>query len=151
MSKAAIVRNSALLLTALCLCLPAGAEIYQWRDASGKLHFSDKKPEKQAAEEISAQLDPLNNDDSTAEREKLGRLFKPETAGEKDMRQRDAQQQAQLEQQYEQRCDRARTYLDALRGRVTFVRDDGTTYTITEAERRQKEGEVQAQIRQYCP
>jgi len=28
--------------------LPASADIYQWKDASGKLHFSDKKPAKGA-------------------------------------------------------------------------------------------------------
>lgn len=150
-SKPALLRWGGLWLAIGCLAVPASAEIYQWRDASGKLHFSDKKPKQQAAEEISAQLGELNMDDSSGERKRLERLFKPETAAEKALHQREAQQQAQREQQHQQRCDKARNYLEALRGRVTFVRDDGSTYTITEAERRQEEAAVQAQIREYCP
>lgn len=151
MFNTSIIRMGGVLLTAWCLAVPAAAEIYQWRDASGKLHFSDKKPKKQSAEEISSRLGDVNTDDSTGEREKLERLFKPETAEEKALRQSQAQQQAQRDQRHQQQCDKARSYLDALQGRVTFVRDDGSTYTITEAERKQKEAQMQAQIQEYCP
>lgn len=143
--------NLVLLCVVLgCLAMPAAAEIYQWRDASGKLHFSDKKPKQQEAEAVSYTLGKINTDDSTQEREKLERLFKPETAAEKAQRQQDMQQQAQREQQHQQRCHKARNYLKGLQGRVSFVREDGSVYTVSEAERQQQEAELQAQIRQYC-
>lgn len=44
-------------LAVFCLLLAAGtsqagADIYQWKDASGKTHFSDRKPENRAAEQV---------------------------------------------------------------------------------------------------
>ena len=135
----------------LSLALGVDAEIYQWRDASGKLHFSDKKPPRQAAEEIATDLQPVNVDDSGAERARLERLFKPETAAERAVQQRQAQLQKQQQSYAQQRCEQARTYLAALQGRVSFVRDDGSSYTISEAERRQQAAAMEAQIREYCP
>ncbi|MBU3068489.1 DUF4124 domain-containing protein [Aestuariicella sp. G3-2] len=129
----------------------ASAEIYQWRDASGKLHFSDKKPKQQAAKDISDTLGDINVDQSAVEREKLERLFKPETPEEKALRQQEAGRQAYREEKRKEQCEQARNYLDALKGPVYFVREDGSSYDISEAERRQRVVALQAQIRQYCP
>ncbi len=49
---------------ALCACLPlalpAGAEIYKWRDAEGNLHFSDEEPA-DGAERIQVKPLPVMN------------------------------------------------------------------------------------------
>lgn len=145
------IKPSILLVSlALVPALATAAEIYQWRDANGKLHFSDKKPNTRPAQEISASLDELNMDESTDEREKLGRLFKPEMAAERALREREARQGAQREEQHQERCDQARKHLKALQRPVYFVRDDGSSYTISEVERRQKEADLAAEIREYC-
>lgn len=49
----AAMRASLILLTAACLALalPVNAQqMYQWKDSSGKLHFSDKPPDDAKAE-----------------------------------------------------------------------------------------------------
>jgi len=130
---------------------PVSAEIYQWRDANGKLHFSDKKPKQQAAKDISHTVGDINVDESALEREKLERLFKPETPEEKALRQKEAGRQAYREEKQQKQCDQARKYLDALQGPVYFVREDGSSYDISESERRQREQALKAKIRQYCP
>lgn len=41
----------------LYLCpLPAGADIYQWTDASGSIHFSDKKPADRPVEQMNPRV-----------------------------------------------------------------------------------------------
>lgn len=142
--------QSAILLAGL-LVLPATAEVYQWRDADGKVHFSDKKPQTRPAQVISASLQPLNLDESSTERQKLERLFKPETAAEKALREREAGEQAQRTRLRDERCTEARNYLQALQGPVFFVADDGSSYTISEAERQQQAAELAAQMREHCP
>lgn len=37
-------RTAVWALLALSFCLPAWAQVYQWRDAEGKLHFTDTPP-----------------------------------------------------------------------------------------------------------
>src|SRR5690554_3240034 len=36
---------SVLLLALASLCAPASAQVYQWRDEQGRLHFSDRHPD----------------------------------------------------------------------------------------------------------
>jgi len=41
----------------LAVCpLLANADIYQWKDASGKVHFSDKKPENRPAQQLNPKI-----------------------------------------------------------------------------------------------
>ncbi len=143
---------SLLLVPVILSGLPpaSAATIYQWRDENGKLHFSDKKPKHQPAQDISGTVGNVNVDDSGAERAKLQRLFKPATAEEKALQRRQQQQAAQQARQRRTQCDKARRYLAVLRGPVYFSREDGSTYDISEDERRQRVAEVEAQIRANC-
>lgn len=43
----------------LACSLLASAEIYQWKDASGKVHFSDKKPENLSARELQPRVNSI--------------------------------------------------------------------------------------------
>jgi len=126
------------------------AGIYQWRDENGKLHFSDKKPEKQKAKESSADIKSVNVDNSGEQRRKLGEVFQGETPQERAYRERQQAQQSQQKQQFQQRCNEAREYLTALQGRMYYVRDDGSTYDISEKEREKRASKLQAEIRRYC-
>lgn len=57
-------------LIAIPIILPSvsAAEIYRWRDANGKLHFSDKAPEQAKAENVS--LPDINRADAVKIRRK---------------------------------------------------------------------------------
>lgn len=50
-------RTAWLILWLCLLALPAGAEVYQWRDADGRLHFGDAPPEADSATNLSADYD----------------------------------------------------------------------------------------------
>jgi len=50
MSK--LTTATALWMLAWALISPAQAQIYTWKDASGRVHFSDKAPANQQAERI---------------------------------------------------------------------------------------------------
>nr|WP_237457506.1 DUF4124 domain-containing protein [Pseudomaricurvus sp. HS19] len=126
------------------------AEIYQWRDAQGKLHFSDKKPERESAEEISGQLAPLNLDESAAEQSRLGQVFRGETPEERQWRQRQESEARAAEQEQAQRCDEMRRYLQAISGPVYFEREDGSTYDVSVQEQQRRMRAAAAQIADEC-
>lgn len=133
------------------LVASAQAQVYQWRDADGKVHFSDKKPKAEGAKDISHTVDKTNVDESTAERSKLERLFKQETPEEKAF----SQQQAQVKQRESERqqaaCEGARNNLKVLRGPVYFTNDDGSTYDVSQEEHKRRVATLEAEIRKYCP
>lgn len=128
----------------------ANAEVYQWRDENGKLHFSDKKPAQQQAEDISHTVEKVNVDESSAERAKLKQLFKPETAEEKAMKQQKAAQEARRKAQRKKQCAQARRDLEVLRGPVYFVREDGSTYDVSKQEQARRVAKLEGEIRKHC-
>lgn len=130
--------------------LPALAEIYQWRDAEGRLHFSDRQPKGAKAEDVSHKVEDVNVDESSGERKKLGGVFRQETAAEKQLQQQQLQQQQQERRQQQQQCANARQQLRVLQGPVYFTRTDGSTYTVSERERARRAAELEARIREYC-
>lgn len=132
------------------LAMPVSGEVYQWRDADGKVHFSDRKPVAAEAQDISEAVKQNNVDDSSGERKKLQQLFAPETAVERQAREQKQQQTAQQQQERQKRCDTARKQLSILRGPVYFTRDDGSEYEISEAERERLAQDYAAQIKKYC-
>lgn len=50
------MKSFVFLTAALFLSSPCAAEIYKWVDAEGRVHFSDRKPENQAATEIEVEI-----------------------------------------------------------------------------------------------
>ncbi len=50
------VLKLSLLLTGLSLCSLLQAEIYQWRDANGNLHFGDRPPEEQQVDVVTPRV-----------------------------------------------------------------------------------------------
>lgn len=140
----------AVILLAVLASMPVKAEIYQWRDADGRLHFGDKKPTHLEAEEVSGSVGKVNSDSSGVERKKLERLFKAETVAERAHRQRVEQARQQDQMKRQQQCDKAREHLAVLQGPVYFVREDGSTYSISETERELRASEMTASIENYC-
>lgn len=43
-------------LLLLCISLPASAEIFTWKDASGKVHFGDKPPNNTRPEQVQVEI-----------------------------------------------------------------------------------------------
>lgn len=141
------------LLAAMAIALTSTAvvaEVYQWRDENGKVHFSDKKPKQQQAENISESVEAVNIDESRAERDKVGRLFQPETAEEKALKQRKAIEKQNQRAKTEHECDKARKGLEILKGPVYFTREDGSTYDVSKEEQARRVAKLERDIRKNC-
>ncbi len=141
------------ILCTLWLTLPlvAFGEIYQWKDADGKIHYSDKPPEDEtASQNISSQLRPLNSDSSTSETDKLKQVFAGETPEEKNYRLRQQAEQQQQKSSRQQACQQAKNQLSVLRGRVAFIDKDGKELIVTEEERQQRADKLAREIDKYC-
>lgn len=140
----------AITILALWMVVPVEAEIYQWRDASGRVHFGDKKPAAADTEVVSRQVTEVNTDESAAERKKLERLFKAESAAERAHRQRQEVEQRRNQAERERQCEQARRQLELLQGPVYFTREDGSSFSISESERERRAFEMAGQLAIHC-
>ncbi|RZU38419.1 uncharacterized protein DUF4124 [Fluviicoccus keumensis] len=117
-------------LTLLCLALPCHAEIFQWTDADGKVHFTDKPPANQKSRTVdirtpggtapspsAAPASTSGNDDALARQRRMLKTLDEEKAVKaeaerKATAQRNAQQQncATLRDQQRQYNEGGRFY-----------------------------------------
>jgi hypothetical protein len=152
------------LLLMLCALapLPARAELYRWTDASGQVHFSDKKPgggnnvrTLQAPEPT-----PLSggshegaaaagtSDDNITERQKrMADLLRQEDA-EREAAARDASAR-KAQQQHD--CNRLRDYQRSLEGRPVYQLDDkGQRHFIDDKSRDEYTQRLNQYLSEHC-
>ena len=124
-----------ILMTALCLALPASAQIYQWKDQNGKTVISDKPPADQTQAQRVNTYGPSENK-------------KQPTLAEREMefrkRQKDAQEKAEKTEKADaaaaeknHHCQTARSQLRMLEsGQRVAMRDEkGERYIIDDTQR----------------
>jgi len=151
-----VVRLNKLVFSTILLlvCLIANltqADIYQWTDENGKVHFSDKPPRDQHAENITDTTDHINTDTSARERKKVGELFAPPTAEEKRYQQQQAQNLAKEKQAKQQYCERLNKELRFFKNeRFYWVDDKGNSSDASEDERRDIIGKLEKAIKENC-
>lgn len=99
--------NKALVLSALvCLPLQLCAEVYQWTDAEGRVHFGDRPPQEAKARELRIQQpQKLNSDaeDHAARMEQLDNFFQRRQEEREKQAQAVAEQKARAAER-EQAC-----------------------------------------------
>lgn len=123
------------------------AEIYRWVDDNGRVHFSDRAPD-QKAESVAQTLTPVNITEPEPVQE-YGEL-KPKSRAEEQLEQQALEQQRQHAEAELHECELARRNLKILSGPVTFVREDGSEFDITEDERAQREADLRHAISRLC-
>lgn len=128
----------------------AVAEIYQWVDDKGRVHYSDRKPKGVQADDVSEALAPVNSDSSAAARAPLNKTFAPPTQEEVERKKREQQKLAESRVEQQKVCTQMRNNLKTLKGRVYFVREDGSEYTVSEKERAKMVSDLEANIRRRC-
>lgn len=111
------------LLTLLVLPLAAEAQVYKWRDATGKIHYSDKPPAGTPAQ--SRKLGPANSasDDVPAARQSAAdqRLDAAKRASEAKEKAAGAERERAQEALRAQACERSRVNLEGLEsGQIRF-------------------------------
>ncbi|GHU03492.1 hypothetical protein FACS1894158_02040 [Betaproteobacteria bacterium] len=148
------LRTLPVLVAALCLALPLSAQIYQWKDASGKTTMSDKPPPGQVpAPKIPVQQQPsptqtASGQPSWAERDLEFRKRQKEAAENAEK----AEKAAAAAAQKEESCQRARRQLQALEtGELITVRDDkGERRSMDDAQREQEKVKMRSFLEAQC-
>ena len=142
----------AFAVVALLAATAVSAQVYEWKDAQGKTHYSDKPPvgtaqvQKIAAPESSA---PSNSaQKTTADRELEFRK-----------RQKDAQESAEKAKKdqaastdQKESCDKARRALEVLESgeRIALRDGQGERYYLDDAQRQQETAKARQLIQANC-
>lgn len=135
--------NKPLILMLLLLPFSASAEVYQWRDSAGKIHFSDTKPSKGVVKNISQQLNRINIDNSHALRQGVSDVFIPMGSVEKQWLK---EQNRQLVAQAEEACIEEQRVLSLLQGPVRISDEQGEQLKVTESQRQAREQSQQSKL-----
>ena len=142
----------ALLLTLLA-ALPASAQIYEWRDADGKVNYSDRPPPGVEGKLIrrgsqSAPLTSSQPSKSLAEQELEFRERRAEAVEKKEKKTQEKQEAAQRAE----RCDQARKHLRILKSadQVLMKAEGGPTKQLRPSDRKAETEKAQKIIAEEC-
>lgn len=142
----------ALAVIALLVATAAGAQVYEWKDAQGKTHYSDKPPvgtsavKKSAAPESSAPSSSAQK--TTADRELEFRKRQKEAQENADKTNKEQASRANLKES----CDNAHRMLALLgSGERIALRDgQGERYYMDDAQRQQETDKARQFIQANC-
>ena len=139
-----------ILVCATTMALHVHADAYRWVDDKGNVHFGDRPPDKSAAEDISAQIDQQNVDESSATTNKLlEQQDRRDAAIKTEQNQLNARGGNQQEQR-RKACKEARRQLKILKGRVVFFDNDGREIEVTEKERDAQAASLEQLVAARC-
>lgn len=144
---------SCLLLTA---ALPASAELYQWKDAQGRTHFSDRKPDGNGTVTTLPQAKPVSTPKtdapSQAERQERLRALSQAREAEREEQEAEARRREETEQKKQEACREMKDYLASLEGRRVYVLDEkGQRVFVDDATRDAGVAAMERQYREHCP
>jgi Domain of unknown function (DUF4124) len=115
--------RSIALLAALLLPLAATAEVYSWKDANGKIHYSDHPPADKGQATRTLAPEPITTDDTEKARTSAAerRLETNKSAKEAKEKSEKAEKQRADDAQRQQDCERARLAVQGLEsGQIRF-------------------------------
>ncbi len=146
------MRHFALLAAALFLAPSVGAQIYQWKDESGKTVISDKPPaghvRQQKTIESGTQAQNGEKQKSLADREMEFRKRQKESQESGDKAKKEESSTAEKREN----CDKARRQLQALESgeRIALRDDKGERYYMEDAQREQETAKARNFIDSSC-
>lgn len=126
----------------------ATSEVYRWTDSEGKVHYSDRKLNRDA-EDVTDKVRVQNIDTSQEEQRKLQQIFRKENEADREHYRRQEQAKKPSADQ-RRRCNELRNYLRNIDGRVQFVDNDGKPMKVTERERQQMAQDTRELWNQHC-
>lgn len=138
----------------LIIASPVLAQIYKYRDAQGRLVYSDQPPASGIAERIQIKTPPPDTKVDAANRpaEQMATWQQAETERTERTRQ-EAAVQNEKNAERERRCAAARRQMAifGVNGRISYFDADNKRAYYSAAEIDQKRAEAKAQLSQYCP
>lgn len=143
------------VLLCVIVCLSTGialAQVYTWRDASGKVHYSDTPPPGADAKQMRGGV-PVGGDNS-AQRRALSEQekdFRKRRAEAEEKKSKTDKEMAEAEVRKKD-CERAKAQLQALESgqRMTRFNEKGETVFIDDAERGQETERTRKLVEQLC-
>ena len=144
-----------LTIAALLAATATYAEVYQWKDANGKTHYSDQPPAGTVVTQTqkTESAAPASTPSAAA----------PKTTADKDlefrMRQKESQDKAEKAKKEQDaanslkdNCDSARKYLQTLESgeRISQLNDKGEREYMTDARRQEETSKARQTIQANC-
>jgi len=149
LSAQALLMPLLLALTVAALTTHAHAQIYRWVDEDGKVHYGDRPPrDNKKVEDVSDKVKSVNVDTSTAEQQKLNRIFAKETMEEKH-----AETIREVEEADQRRrlCQQANERLTVVRDHAFYYVDEqGNERDLSKEERNQELARLTDMVNQNC-
>lgn len=146
-----------LAITLLTLLLLVGAVatragIYKWVDANGKVHYSDKAPAQQQAQEVDIDIGPVPTDPELEQYRQRNRALLKVWNHERDQRQSQRAERRQELAQQRQRCAKIRREYDESRraGYLYVPQKDGERQIYTDEQRAEYEQQLAGYLRKHC-
>ncbi len=158
------MKRLAAALFPLLLAAPAFAELYQWKDENGRVHFSDRKPGNSAgqvntlqpqAQRLSGHQAGTGSEESTPaaapdRQQRLLQVMKQE-AEQKERERETAQRQ---QQNREAECNKLRQHQSNIAGRRIFYtggdNEDGSHRYLDDKQREEYDQQIAAAIAEKC-
>lgn len=142
--------NRLLILAALFTSTLAMAQTYRWLDEQGNIHFGDKPPPHQSAEDISGQLKQPNTDQGgSSAAEQLQQRHNDRAARRVEQQQGNPLYSPDAPSRAEA-CKKARQELSILQGPVIFFDEQGKEVKVTEKERAQRAAAFEKTVKKNC-
>jgi len=160
--------RTALLAACLAVALPAGAQMYKWTDANGRVQYSDRPPSNQQAQVIGrsgtpAPIAPAKEEAKDADGKTAEDTTAPQTWAQKEQEFRkrrmeaeeERQKQAQLEAEERAKaedCARTRNYLKAAEDgrRLSRTNDKGEIEYLDDAQIRAEAERTRQELSRHC-
>ncbi|MGI9288201.1 MAG: DUF4124 domain-containing protein [Pseudomonadales bacterium] len=128
------------------------AGIYKWVDANGKVHYSDKVPSQEKAQELDIDLGPVEaNPELEQYRQRNRALIKVWDEERNQLQSQQAEQRKQVAQQ-RQRCAKLQREYDSSRraGFLYVPRKDGERDIYSDEQRAEYEQQLASYLRKRC-
>ncbi len=149
------MRISFLFLLAT-LAVPASAELYQWKDEQGRVHYSDLKPVGTQVRTLPQKPAPASDttssspDDSQARKERQRRLADI-LRKEDEEREAQSRRAAADRAKHQQECLKHRKYLQEIEGRRIYDEGkNGERIFVDDKTRDARVREIEQALAEYC-
>lgn len=152
-----IIKNTPASIVLICVLILVShvsrAEIYQWKDADGRIHFGDK-PQVENAEEIvfkELKLSEYEKEElhkRQVEKLKLIRLMEEERLNRENAKQK----QLAYEKKVKTECEKTKNYKqDAMASPFLYEKDDeGNQHILDDKEFKSHMKEIDEYLKEYC-
>lgn len=138
-------------LVVACAVAPAAAQTYKWKDASGKVHFSDEPPPDRKADRIS--IKPQMPEDPAAVARSRDWRSQLEESGVRRQQQQNREAAEKRDKQLaENRCINAQRHLDSMKrsGAVFRMNKEGQREYLGDQERAGAQKAAEERVEREC-